>query len=63
MDQATEGAGPNPLVEFGRMDDWSQLALDMRLLRTYLRAGLTPKEALAAFRGELCPLALRTRAA
>jgi hypothetical protein len=63
MDQAIEGAVPNPLVEFGRMDDWSQLALDIRLFRTYLRAGLTPKEALAAFRGELCPLALRVRAA
>jgi hypothetical protein len=63
MAQAIEGESTNPLVQFGRMDDWSQLALDIRLMRMYLRAGLTPKEALMAFRGELCPLALRTRAA
>jgi len=63
MDQAIEGVESNPLVQFGRMDDWSQLALDIRLLRNYLRAGLTPKEALSALRGELCAIALRTRAA
>jgi hypothetical protein len=63
MDEAIERAEPNPLVQFGRMDDWSQLALDIRLMRSYLRAGLTPKEALAAFRGELCVVSFRTRAA
>jgi hypothetical protein len=62
MDDAI-GVESNPLVQFGRMDDWSQLALDIRLMRSYLRAGLTPKEALAAFRGELCVVSLRTRAA
>jgi len=53
----------NPLVEFGRMDDWSDLARDMRRMRSFLRVGLSPKEAMAAFRGELCPVARRTRAA
>jgi hypothetical protein len=57
------GEGKNPLIEFGRMDDWAQLSLDIRLMRNYLRAGLASKEALAAFRGELCVVALRTRAA
>jgi hypothetical protein len=57
------GEEKNPLIEFGRMDDWAQLSLDVRRMRSYLRAGLTPKEALAAFRGELCVVALRTRAA
>ena len=57
------GEGKNPLIEFGRMDDWAQLSLDIRLMRSYLRAGLAPREALAAFRGELCAVALRTHAA
>jgi hypothetical protein len=62
MEKAIEGES-NPLVQFGRMDDWSQLALDIRRMRSYLRARLTPKEALAAFRGELCAVAHKTRAA
>jgi len=63
MDEPIEGVKSNPLVQFGRMDDWSQLALDIRRMRNYLRAGITPKEAFAAFRGELCVVAHRTRAA
>ncbi len=51
------------MVQYGRMDDWSQLSLDIRRIRNYLRAGLAPKEAMAAFRGELCAVALKTRAA
>ncbi len=62
MEKAIEGES-NPLVQFGRMDDWSQLALDIRRMRSYLRAGLTPKEGLAAFRGELCAVVHKTRAA
>jgi hypothetical protein len=63
MEKAIEGVGANPLVQFGRMDDWSQLALDIRRMQSFLRAGLEPKEAMAAFRGELCVVSLRTRAA
>jgi hypothetical protein len=64
MDEAIVGGqGTNPLIQYGRMDDWAQLALDIRLVRSFLRAGLAPREALAAFRGELCPVALRTQAA
>ena len=63
MNEAIEGVESNPLVQFGRMDDWSQLALDIRRVRSYLRAGLEPREALAAFRGELCAVAHKTRAA
>jgi hypothetical protein len=64
MDGETAGdPETNPLVQFGRMDDWAQLALDIRRVRSFLRAGLSPKEALAAFRGELCVVAHRTRAA
>jgi len=53
----------NPLIQFGRVDDWTQLSLDISLLRKYLAAGLSPKESLAALRGELCPVALPIRAA
>ncbi len=59
------GEASNPLVEFGRMDAWPQLAIDIRLMKNLMRLGLTPREVMAAFRGELCPIALRahTRAA
>ena len=53
----------NPLVLYGRIDEWTQLMFDMSLLRKYLASGLSPREALAAFRGELCPVVLPTRAA
>ena len=64
MDEAIV-AGPetNPLVQYGRMDDWAQLSLDIRRMRNFLRAGLSRKEALSAFRGELCPVASRIQAA
>jgi hypothetical protein len=62
-----EGVGraqdSNPLILYGRIDDWTQLSLDLSLLRKYMAAGLSSKEALAAFRGELCPVALWIRAA
>ena len=47
------------------MDAWPQLAIDIRLMKNLMRLGLTPREVMAAFRGELCPVALRahTRAA
>jgi len=57
------GQQTNPLVEYGRIDDWAQLSLDIRRIRSFLRAGLSSKEALAAFRGELCPVASRIKAA
>jgi hypothetical protein len=65
MDEAIAQGGQetNPLIQFGRMDDWAQLALDVRRIRMLMRAGLSPKEALAAFRGELCVVSLRTYAA
>ena len=64
MDEAILGGQEtNPLVQYGRMDDWAQLSLDIRRMRNFLRAGLSQKEALAAFRGELCPVAFRTQAA
>jgi hypothetical protein len=64
MDEAIVGEPEtNPLVLYGRMDDWAQLSLDIRRMRNFLRAGLSQKEALAAFRGELCLVAFRTRAA
>jgi hypothetical protein len=61
MDDSTAGQEQNPLIEFGRMDAWPQLSVDIRLMRNLLRDGLSPKEVMAAFRGDLCPLALRTR--
>jgi hypothetical protein len=64
MDEAiAAGQETNPLVQYGRMDDWAQLSLDIRRMRNFLRAGLSPKETLAAFRGELCPVASRIQAA
>jgi len=59
------GEAMNPLVEFGRMDGWPQLSIDIRLMKNLMRLGLSPHEVMAAFRGELCPVALRahTRAA
>jgi hypothetical protein len=62
MDESMAGGqAENPLIEFGRMDDWPQLSVDIRLMRNLMRDGLSAKEAMAAFRGDLCPLALRTR--
>lgn len=62
MDESMAGGQEeNPLVAFGRMDAWPQLSVDIRLMRNLLRDGLSPKEAMAAFRGDLCPLALRAR--
>ncbi len=66
MQSATAGEQEdNPLVQFGRMDDWPDLARDIRRIHGLLREGLSPKEAMAAFRGELCPVSTsnRTRAA
>ena len=62
--RASEQEG-NPLVEFGRMDEWADLARDIRRLRGLLRDGLSPKEAMSAFRSEASPASTsnRTRAA
>jgi len=59
MDASMADGQENPLIEFGRMDAWPQLSIDIRLMKNLLRLGLTPSEVLAAFRGELCPVALR----